>query len=159
MFFLDFLFMNINSALFGIGFQQKLFNFAKIFVLRLFEMVANQKECSRLKQKSLIKFLLTKKCKRDEIYRRPCYIHRETFFTQKAFTNGLNMGLSLWTWVKKTVHGEETHWFSSKEKVQRAVISKEGNVEGVLGHEKTHHYWFPWKRCYHKQSFLLPTPF
>ena len=32
------------------------FNLAKIFVLRLFKMVANQTDCSTLEQRSVIKF-------------------------------------------------------------------------------------------------------
>ena len=57
------------------------------------------------------------------------------------------MGLPLQAQVKKTVHEVETHWLSSKEMVLARAVSQEGNVEGVLGHEKTHYYWFPWKRC------------
>ena len=34
---------------------------------------------------------------------------------------------------------------------QRSVIK-------VLLAERTHHYWFLWKRCHCKQYFLLPTP-
>ena len=41
------------------------------------------------------------------------------------FTNGLNMGLPLWDWIEKTVHGMEMHWLSGKEKVPGAAVSKE----------------------------------
>ena len=46
------------------------FNLAKIFVLRLFKMAANQTECFTLEQRSVIKFLLVEKGKPCEIYRR-----------------------------------------------------------------------------------------
>ena len=50
-------------------YSQNYFNLPKIFVLRLFKMLANQKECSRLELKPVIKFLLTDKCKPYKIYR------------------------------------------------------------------------------------------
>ena len=45
----------------------------------------------------------------------------------------------------------ETHW--GKEKVLSTVVSKEGD-------ERTHHYWFSWKRCNCKQysPYLLNDP-
>ena len=68
-------------------------------------------------------------------------------FYEKMFTNGLNMGLPLCAWVKKIVLGVETPWLSGKEKVQGAAVSKEGHAYSLLGHERSHHYWFSWKRC------------
>ena len=62
---------------------------------------------------------------------------------KNMFTNGLNIGLSLRAWAEKTVYGENINWLSCKEKVQGAAISKEGHADNVLGHEMTHHYWFP----------------
>ena len=46
------------------------FNITKIFLLRLFKNMSNQTECSRLEQRSVIKFLVAEKCKPCEIYRR-----------------------------------------------------------------------------------------
>ena len=66
---------------------------------------------------------------------------------KKMLTNGLHLGLLLWAWTKRTVHGVETNWFSGKEKVSGAAISKEDDTDSLLGHKKIHHYWFPWKRC------------
>ena len=51
----------------------------------------------------------------------------------------------------------ETYWLSCKEKILGTVDSKEGHAESVLGYERTHYYWFPWKMCNCKQCFLLPT--
>ena len=74
------------------------------------------------------------------------------------FTKGLNMGLLLWAWVEKTVHGVVTHWLSGKEQVLNAAVSKEGLADSLLGHERIHHYWFPWRSCNCKLCFLLPLP-
>ena len=57
-------------------------------------------------------------------------------------TNGLNMGLPLWNWVKKIVHWVETYWLHGKEKVLGAAFSK-GDADNLLRHEKTNHDWFP----------------
>ena len=46
-------------------------------------MVANQTECSRLEQKSVIKFLLVGKGKLCEIYRRMRDVYGETCFNFK----------------------------------------------------------------------------
>ena len=59
-----------------------------------------------------------------------CNVYGEACFSKKKmFTNGLNMGLTLWAWTEKTVHGIETHWLSCKEKVLGATDSKEYRVE------------------------------
>ena len=92
-------------------------NFTKIF-LRLFKMATNNTECFRLKQRSVIKFLVDEKCEPYEIYRR-MYMYVEAFFLVKMFVNGLNMGLPWWTWVEKIAHGVKTYWLSSKEKSSR----------------------------------------
>ena len=42
-------------------------NLTKIFVRILFIMVPNQRECTRLEQRSVIKFLMAEKCKLCEI--------------------------------------------------------------------------------------------
>ena len=52
---------------------------------------------------------------------------KECMMCIENLVNGLNMGVPLW--VKKTVHGVETHWLSNKEKVLGAVVSKEGHAE------------------------------
>ena len=74
-----------------------------------------------------------------------CNVHWEACFTKekKMFTHGLNMSLPLQAWVGKSVHEVETHRLSGKEKVLGAVVSKEGHADSLLGHERTHHYWFP----------------
>ena len=129
-------------------YSKNYFNLAKIFVLRLFKMVANQTECSSLEQRSVIKF----------------FGGREEQTIWNFLKNVLDKKVSKWAkhlpqwaWVKKTVHGVETHWLSSKNKAQGAVVNKEGETDCLLGHERTHDYWFPWKRCNNKRGFLLPT--
>ena len=51
--------------------------------------------------------------------------------------------------IQKKVHWVEKHWHFNKEKVPCTVVSKKGhdNENSVLWYERTHHYWFPWKRC------------
>ena len=68
-------------------------NHTQKYVLRLFKIVINQIECSRLEQRSVIKFFLTKKCKLCVIYRKMCDVYREACFSQKMFTNDHNIGL------------------------------------------------------------------
>ena len=49
-------------------------------------MVANQTEFFKLEQKSLIKFLVAKKCKSSEVYKRICNEYEEACFSKKMFT-------------------------------------------------------------------------
>ena len=58
-------------------------------------MAENLTEWSRLKQKSIIKFLVVEKSKPWEIYRRMCDVYQEAWFSrreekEKMFTNVLN---------------------------------------------------------------------
>ena len=48
----------------------------------LVKMMANQTEYSRLEQRFVIKFLVAKKCKPCEIYRKMCDVYREVCFGQ-----------------------------------------------------------------------------
>ena len=68
---------------FELAYGKNYFSLAKIIVLRLFEMETNQTECSRFEQRYVIKFLLTKKCKQCEIYKRKCDMYREVCFSEK----------------------------------------------------------------------------
>ena len=45
-------------------------------------MAANQPACSRFEQRSVIKFLLTEKCKPCEIYKKMCDGYKEACFSQ-----------------------------------------------------------------------------
>ena len=118
----------------------------------------NQKDCSRLEQRSFIKVLVAEKCKPHEIYWRIHDMYQETCFSQKIFANGQNMGLPLWAWVEKTVYGVETHWLFGKEKIPGTAVSKEGHADNLLKNERSfHHYWFSWIKFICKQYFLLPT--
>ena len=112
-------------------------------------------ECPRLEQRFVTKFLMTDKWKPYEIYRSMCNMYGEACFHQKIFTIGLNIGLPLQTWIEKTVHGVETHWLATKEKVPGAAVCN-NDAEGLLGYERTHDYWFLWKRCNCNEHFLLP---
>ena len=74
-----------------------------------------------------------------------CGVYREAGFSQKIFTNELNLSLPRQARVKKTFHGVETHWLSSKEKVPDVFFNKEVDTDSVLGHERISDYWFSWK--------------
>ena len=82
-------------------------------------MVENQTEGSSLEQKSVMRPLVTEKCKSCKIYWRMCDVYREESFSKKNFTNRLDMSFPIWAQVKKTVHWVETHWLSDKEKISR----------------------------------------
>ena len=70
-------------------------------------------------------------------------VNREAYFDfKKVFTNGFA--------TKNAVQEVLTHWFSGKEKGRGAAVSKEYHTESLLGHERTHQYWLPWKRCIFK---------
>ena len=82
-------------------------------------------------------------------------VYGEVCFSQKIFTYRLNISLPQWAWVKKTVCEVETHWLFGKEKVLGIAVNKEDHADSLLGHERTHHYWFPLKRCNSKQYFFI----
>ena len=84
----------------------------KKYVLRLFKMVANPTECSKLEQRSVMKFLMAEKHKACEIHRRMCDVYEEACLSQKMFINGWDRGLPLQARVEKTVDGVEIQWFS-----------------------------------------------
>ena len=55
------------------------FHLTKTFLLKLFKIVANQTEYSRLEQRFVIDFLVAKKCKPCEICRRICDVYGKMF--------------------------------------------------------------------------------
>ena len=69
-----------------------------------------------------------------------CDVSGEACFSQKLFTSGKKIGLLLWDWVKKTVHGVDTHWFFDKEKVLDTAASKEGHTDSLVEPKKTHNH-------------------
>ena len=113
------------------------FNLANIFVLRLFKMVANRAEYSKLEQKSVIKVLVAEKCKPWEIYKKLWDVYRETSFSKKK--KKAKMGFSQQALVKMRVDG-----LSGKEKVLGAAVDK-GHTNSLLGYERTSQNWFSGK--------------
>ena len=75
-------------------------------------MVANQTECSKLEQRSVIQFLveLTQECMMST---------EKRVLVKKC----LQMVLLSCDFVEKTIHEVETHWLSSKEKVPGTAVS------------------------------------
>ena len=45
-----------------------------------------------------------------------------------------------------------------RKKILGAEVSKKGDADNLLRYGRNHFYFFPWKRCNYKQSFLLSTP-
>ena len=67
-FFSEFSSINVNSVVFRIVLKKKKYFFlTEIFLLASFKMAANQTECCRLKQRSVIKYLVADKYKQCEI--------------------------------------------------------------------------------------------
>ena len=52
----------------------------------------------------------------------------------------------------------EIHWLSNKEKVPGSAVIEEDHVDSILGQERAHHNWFPWKKYICKKYILLLTP-
>ena len=106
-------------------------------------MVANQTVCLRLELRSVIKCLWQKNANHVK-FTEECVMYLEEYVLLKnIWTDGLNTGLPLRAWVKKTVSG--------------VVITIEYHVYSLLGHERTHYNRFPWKRCNRNQCFLRPS--
>ena len=69
-----------------------------------------------------------------------CDAYGEACFSEKKFTNELNIGLPLRGLVEKIVHRVEKHWLTDKENILSAAVSKEGHADSLLGYERTHPY-------------------
>ena len=133
-----------------------------IFIFQIyicFEAIQSGGKSSRMLQAwtevEFIKFFMAEKCKQLEIYRRMCGVYREAYFSQKMFTNGLNMDLPQWAWIKMTIYRMETHWLFGKEKVPGAAASKEGHADSVLEHERTHFSWFFFEKVQLQTGFPI----
>ena len=85
-------------------------------------MAANQTECSKLDQRSVIKFITIEKCKLCEIYKWMCGVYKEKqVLVKNILTNGLNMSLTLWSRVKKTIEWKHTSTVKKKFQVQQSI--------------------------------------
>ena len=116
-----------------------------IFVLRLFKIVANQTESSKLEHRFVIKFLWLRNANHVKFTEEYVMCTEKQVLIKQRFIKEQKIGLPLRITVEKTVHALETHWLFGKEKVLGAAISKESNADSVLRHELTQNYWFPWK--------------
>ena len=75
-----------------------------------------------------------------------CNVYRCKNLPKEKFTNEQIMVWPQRTWLEKTIHEVETNSHSDKENVPGATVSKIGHAVSLLGHERTHHDWFPEKR-------------
>ena len=69
------------------------------------------------------------------------------------FGKKLNTDLPLWARVEMAVYE-----LSGKEKIPSVGVNNKGYADILLGHERTHYHWFPWKGSNCKQYFILLTP-
>ena len=83
-------------------------------------------------------------------------MYGEICFGKKCLQMKQTIALPQWAWVEKPVHGVEIHWLSGKYKVLGVTARKEGDVDNLLQHERTHHHLIPWKRW--NCIPYLPTP-
>ena len=70
-------------------------------------MVANQRKCSRLEQRSVIKFLVAEKYKPCKIYRRMCDTFGEGCFSVKKFYKSVKHEFSAMSQSGKTLTSKE----------------------------------------------------
>ena len=103
-----------------------------------FKASQNHTECSKIEQRSVIRFLY------DWDVKMMMFTENHVLIKQ-IFTNDLNMSLPLKTWIEQAVNGVETHWLFGKEKVKRVM-----HADSFMGLERTHDNWFPWKGCGYK---------
>ena len=68
-----------------------------VLVKKMFTNRRNMGLSLQIEQRSFIIYLLAEKCKPCEIYRRMFDVYREAYFSQKMFTNEINMGLFVTT--------------------------------------------------------------
>ena len=118
------------------------FEIAKIFLLRLFKIAENQ-SAPGLNRDLSRNFLWLRSANHVKFTDEWMIYKEKLVLIKNMFTNGLNMSLPQWAWVKKTVSGVETHSLVKK-KFTGAVVSK-GHAESLLWHESLYHYWVPYK--------------
>ena len=90
-------------------YSKNYFNFTKMFVLKLFKIVANQSTPGWNRSLSLNFWWL-----KSANYVKFTDVYGEACFNQKMFTYGLNIDLPLQAWIKKTVHEVETYCLLKK---------------------------------------------
>ena len=108
-----------------------------MFVLRLFKMLENQTESSKLEQRSVIKHFANENRKPCEFNKKIYDVYGKTYLTQTMFTKEQIMDFPPRVLVKKIGHRVETHQLSGK--VPDAMVSKEVRAS-LFPRERTHHY-------------------
>ena len=113
--------------------EKNYFNSTKIFVLRLFKMVTNQTECSRLQQCSVMHFFVVTNYKSQMKFTDECVICTQEHILFKKVTNRLNMSLLLR--VEKTVDGIEKQLTLRWRKSSGRSGQRKSDYNSVLGHK------------------------
>ena len=105
-------------------YNKEYLNLGRVFALKRFKVEANQPECSRLEQRSIINVLVAEKCKPCEIYRRMCNVYGEVRFNN--FTNShflLNHRSISWIFLRRTL---SDYWYSDVWNVWKGRIGPFG---------------------------------
>ena len=87
-----------------------------------------------------------------------CVSTEKHIFVKRNVYKCAKHGFSPMSLSQKDSPWSGTHTFSGKENVLSATVNKESHADCVLGHKRSHHYWFPWKSCSCKQCFQMSTP-
>ena len=104
------------------------FNLIEIFVLRLFQMVANQTECSRLEQRSFTNFSWLRSANHMKLTKQ-CDICTKKYFSQKNVYQLTKHRLTtMRIWVEKSLHEVEIKCLSSKKKFRAQWSIKKGII-------------------------------
>ena len=84
------------------------------------------------------------------------YIYGEACFNQKTLYKWSKNGFAI-----MSLSWKDSQWsgniLTRKENVLGSAVCKKGHTDSTLRYERTHPYWFPWKKFNCKQYFLLPT--
>ena len=117
---------------------------AKTFLLNLFKRVAIQTKCSGLEQSSFSKFLMPKQWKQCE---EKCVMHTEKHVFVKSVYKLIKCRLPTTSQCKKKQSIEWKHtYFPEKSFWHSDQCRRLYCTDSLLGHERTYHYWFSWKR-------------
>ena len=73
-------------------------------------------------------------------------MEKHVLIEKNCLKMSIDMGLSVWDGIEKTVYRVKIYWRSNKEKVPGEMDRKEDHADSLLAYERTHHYWFPWKK-------------
>ena len=120
-----------------IVYRKNYFNKAKIFVLRLYKMLANQTECSKTWTEVCPQIFGGREVQTMWILLKNVRCVRRSMFLSKYVLKWAKHGF-----VTMSLSREDSRW---NRNVPGAGLSKERHADSLLEYGKTHHNWFCWK--------------